>query len=49
MSKKWTPLLVYGEKLRRESRRRAIVLVGIVAPVGVELELAVVEVEDRRV
>ena len=37
------------ERLREEGRRGAMVLVGIVVPVGVELDLAVVEVEDRRV
>lgn len=37
------------ERLRKEGRHRAIVVVGIVEPVGVELDLAVVEVEDRRV
>ena len=37
------------EIFRDEPRGRAIVLVGVVNPVGVELDLAVVEVEDRRV
>lgn len=37
------------EIFRDEARRGAIVLVGVVNPVGVELDLAVVEVEDRRV
>lgn len=35
--------------IRNGTGGRAIVVVGIVEPVGVELELAVVEVEDRRV
>ena len=37
------------ERLRKERRRRAIVIVRIVDLVRVELELVVVEVEDRRV
>lgn len=39
------------ERLREEGRSGAIVLVGVDVPVGVELDLAVVEVEveDRRV
>jgi len=37
------------ERLRKESGRRAIVLVGIVDPVRVELDLAIVEDEVRRV
>lgn len=37
------------ERFRDEPRRRAIVLVGVVDPVGVELDLAAAEVEDRRV
>ena len=37
------------ERFRDEPRGRAIVLVGVVDPVGVELDLAVIEVEDRRV
>jgi len=37
------------EKLRKEGRGGAIVLVGIVDPVRVELDLAVVEFEVRRV
>jgi len=36
------------ERLREEGRRRTIVVVGIVNPVRVELELAIVEVEVRR-
>ena len=39
----------FGEKLRNEGRRRPIVLVGVVAPVRVELDLTVVEVEVRGV
>ena len=35
------------ERLREERRHRPIVVVGIARPVGVELELAVVPVEDR--
>ena len=38
-----------GQLLREEGRRGTVVLVGVVAPVGVELDLAVVEVEERRV
>ena len=37
------------EIFRDEPRSRTIVLVGVVNPVGIELDLAVVEVEDRRV
>ena len=37
------------ERLRNERRRRTVVLVGIVEPVRVELDLAVVEVEVRGV
>ena len=37
------------ERLRREAGHRTIVLVGIVEPVHVELQLVVVEVEDRGV
>ena len=37
------------EIFRDEARRGTVVLVGVVNPVGVELDLAVVEVEDRRV
>ena len=37
------------ERFRDEPRRGTIVLVGVVDPVGVELDLAIVEVEDRRV
>ncbi len=37
------------ERLRKERRSGAVVVVRIVDPVRVELELAVVEVEDRRV
>lgn len=37
------------ERLREEGRSGTVVLVGVVEPVGVELDLAVVEVEDRRV
>ncbi len=37
------------ERLRDKGRSGTIVLVGVVVPVGVELDLAVVEVEDRRV
>jgi hypothetical protein len=37
------------KKLREKTRGRAIVLIGIVDPVRVELHLAVVEVEVRRV
>lgn len=37
------------ERLRNESRGRPVVLVGIVDPVVVELDLTVVEVEDRGV
>ncbi len=37
------------ERFRDEPRRGTVVLVGIVEPVGVELDLAVVEVEVRRV
>ena len=37
------------ERLRNEHRRRTVVLVGIVEPVRVELDLAVVEVEVRGV
>jgi hypothetical protein len=36
-----------GQRLREEARRGAIVLVGVVEVVGVELQLVVVEVEDR--
>jgi len=35
------------ERLREEGRSGTVVLVGVVVPVGVELDLAVVEVEDR--
>ena len=48
-SKGFKPSRVQGLTLRDESRHRAIVVVGIVDPVGVELDLAIVEVEDRRV
>ena len=41
--------LAFEKRLRNGTGGRAIVVVGIVEPVGVELELAVVEVEDRRV
>jgi hypothetical protein len=41
--------LFFEKRLREKARRRAIVLIGIVEPVRVELELAVVEVEVRRV
>lgn len=37
------------ERLRHEARRGTVVVVGIVDPVSVELDLAVVEVEVRRV
>jgi hypothetical protein len=37
-----------GQRLREEARHGAIVLVGVVNVVGVELQLVVVEVEDRR-
>ena len=37
------------ERLRNESRRGTVVVVGIVEPVRVELDLAVVEVEVRGV
>lgn len=43
------PVLLFRERLREKRRSGAIVGVGVVAPVGVELDLAVVEVEDRRV
>jgi len=36
------------ERLREKARRRAIVVVGIVEPVRVELDLALVEVEVGR-
>ena len=36
------------ERLRDEPRRGAIVVVGIAHPVRVELDLAIVEVDDRR-
>lgn len=39
----------YEERLRNEPRGRTILLVSIVRPVGVELEIAVVPVEDRSV
>ena len=42
------PFLRLG-RLREEGRRGTVVVVGVVVPVGVELDLAVVEVEDRRV
>lgn len=45
----WAYFLKSEERLREESRGRAIVGVGIADPVGVELDLAVVEVEVRRV
>ena len=38
----------YTEILREKPRHGAIVLVGIRHIVGVELELVVIEVEDRR-
>ena len=41
--------LSVGERLRDEARRGTVVVVRIVGPVSVELDLAVVEVEDRRV
>ena len=37
------------ERLRKETRSGAIVVVGITHPVGIELESAVVEVKDRRI
>lgn len=40
---------LYKERLRTEPRRRAIVVIGIVDPVRVELDLAIIEVEVRRV
>ena len=39
---------VFEGLLRDEGRSGTIVLVGVVAPVGVEPDLAAVEVEDRR-
>ena len=42
-----TPFL--WERLRNETRRRTVVVVGIVNVVRVELDLAVVEVEVRSV
>jgi hypothetical protein len=41
--------LCHEERLREEHRGRAVVVVGIVDPVGIELNLAVIEVEDRGV
>jgi len=41
--------LFFEKRLREKAGRRAIVLIGIVEPVRVELELAVVEVEVGRV
>lgn len=41
--------LCEAERLRNERRRRTVVVVGIVEPVRVELDLAVVEVEVRGV
>lgn len=43
------PFLSNEKKLREERRHRAIVVVGIVDEVRVELDLVIVEVEDRRV
>lgn len=40
---------IYGGRLRKEPRRRTILPVSVVRPVGVEMELAVVTVEDRSV
>lgn len=37
------------ERLREKGRSGTVVLVSVVAPVGVELDLVAVEVEDRRV
>jgi len=45
----WMPFVIFEEWLRGERGRRAIVVVSIAHPVRVELELAVVEVEVRRV
>ena len=42
-------LFSFEKKLREKNGRRAIVVVGIVNEVRVELELAIVEVEVRRV
>ena len=39
---------ILGKRLRKQARRGAIVVVGVVNVVGVELHLVVVEVEDRR-
>ena len=39
----------FEERLRQKPRRRTILLVGIVRPVVVEVELAIVPVEDRSV
>ena len=41
------PFLRLG-RLREEGRRGTVVVVGVVVPVGVELDLAVVEVEVGR-
>lgn len=43
------PFLFVGRDFAEEARRCTVVGVGVVRPVGVELDLAVVEVEDRRV
>lgn len=43
------PFLLLGERLREERRSGAVVAIGVVAPVGVELDPVVVEVEDRGV
>lgn len=40
---------VYEKRLRNKPRGRTILLVGIVRPVGVEVKLAIVPVEDRSV
>ncbi|MEI8061363.1 MAG: hypothetical protein WCG99_03670 [Candidatus Berkelbacteria bacterium] len=45
----FTGVFLSKERLREEAGRRAIVGIGIADPVGVELDLAVVEVEVRRV
>ena len=47
-SEKWMPFLRL-RRLREEGRRGAVVVVGVVVPVGVEQDLAVAEDEDRRV
>ena len=43
------PFFLNKERLREEGRSTAIVLISVVEPIGIELDLAIVEVEDRRV